>query len=401
MLSQNTSKILPRSIASLKNLKEFWNTLPQNKRPKKIKGKFFKENIDVMLSTISQKLINGKYEFKKLDFKPIPKGENSYRIICSPDISDRFVQRFILNKLTNPDRLKVGNNISYGSLKGRGVHAAVEQAMVFRKQFSWALKTDISSFFDKINRNQLIEVLNRKLRRSSLFPLLKLVISCEIKDAKTKEHREILKNSGIKTGNGLRQGMPLSPFLSNFFLMSFDKTIIRKSFKAIRYVDDIIVFCNSEKECKNIEKIITMELKKLQLSIPSLIEAKSKTQMIKPHDPVIFLGFEIYKSNNGMYLKKIPKKTITRCLDDLEKYSDYKKSLEAGLTFITLFRRLDSKLKGYESAFKGASNLKEFLDFFKRDVDKLKKRLIDDMFGIEIFSLLSKEKKKFLGFETI
>ncbi len=57
--------------------------------------------------------------------------------------------------------------------------------------------------------------------------------------------------------------MPLSPYLSNVFLGNFDKVLERNSLQAIRYVDDIVVFCSSENECKNNKNLIEVELKKI------------------------------------------------------------------------------------------------------------------------------------------
>ncbi|WP_304199413.1 hypothetical protein [Flavobacterium alvei] len=53
--------------------------------------------------------------------------------------------------------------------------------------------------------------------------VLKQVINCEV-NSNNRDKRK-LEKSGIIVGKGLRQGMPLSPFLSNVFLKKFDGKI--------------------------------------------------------------------------------------------------------------------------------------------------------------------------------
>src|SRR5208282_4605265 len=122
--------------------------------------------------------------------------------------------------------------------------------------------------------------------------------------------KAIIASSGIQRGKGLRQGMPLSPLLSNLVLCNFDKKISRQGIRVVRYVDDLIVLANSEDECRAAKEIIEKELKKVEMSIPDLGGIKSKTEIKSPAEPVIFLGLEIYRQNNGRYAKKIPAEAI-------------------------------------------------------------------------------------------
>jgi hypothetical protein len=48
---------------------------------------------------------------------------------------------------------------------------------------------------------------------------------------------------------GLRQGMPVSPMLSNLLLKRFDEGLDKQGIVAVRYADDIAVFARSREEC--------------------------------------------------------------------------------------------------------------------------------------------------------
>lgn len=59
--------------------------------------------------------------------------------------------------------------------------------------------------------------------------------------------------------------------------------------------------------CLEAQKYIKQELKKLELSIPSLEEVNSKTTVHSPVESVVFLGVEIYKQGES-YNKKFQKR---------------------------------------------------------------------------------------------
>ncbi|KVD38210.1 hypothetical protein WI84_12970 [Burkholderia ubonensis] len=119
-------------------------------------------------------------------------------------LSDRYADRF-------------ANKISYGFVKDRGVKKAVHDACEIRAKYGWVYKTDITSFFDSIDRLHLERALKAVIRERSLHPLLVQAIGCEIFATKGSVAKRI-NRLGIKAGRGVRQGMQLSPFFSNIML---------------------------------------------------------------------------------------------------------------------------------------------------------------------------------------
>ena len=174
----------------------------------------------------------------------IPKPNGKFRLICVPTIEDRIVQRALLLVLNQYYHKKFDNGISYGFISQKTVKDAALQACMLRKTHQWVYKTDISAFFDNIDREKLIEKIKSFIKHRSLHKLLFLAVSREVQTTSLAQEKRI-KKLGIQRGLGIRQGMPLSPFFANLFLESFDNEIKATGLKAVRYADDLIFFCKN------------------------------------------------------------------------------------------------------------------------------------------------------------
>ncbi len=112
-------------------------------------------------------------------------------------------------------------------------------------------------------------------------------------------------------GKGIPQGLPISAFLANLYLLDFDIKVLRKvqSFGGLyrRYSDDIIVLCPEEAK-DEIKKYLTDEIKnKYYLEIndekteTSIFREAEDGSIINLEKPLRYLGFEL--NENGIYLK--------------------------------------------------------------------------------------------------
>ena len=93
---------------------------------------------------------------------------------------------------------------------------------------------------------------------------------------------------------GVPQGGPLSPILSNIYLDKLDKELESRGLRFIRYADDFDIFVKSRKSAKRVkESIIWWLERKLFLEV-----SEEKTVITKPNGSE-FLGFTYWKNKDN------------------------------------------------------------------------------------------------------
>ncbi|SFJ98198.1 reverse transcriptase domain-containing protein [Methylophaga sulfidovorans] len=356
----------------------------------------FDDDKDNYISLLSEKIRSGTYTPMLLRAAPIPKPNNKYRIICIPTVKDRFVQRCILRFLNNHDQT-LANKISYGFINGysKAVECAVTKAKSLRQSQSWAYKADISAFFDNIQRAEIENLIRKKVKYRSLHNLIIKFVHTEIQA--DGNLARIIHQQGISRGLGLRQGMPLSPYLANLYLKNFDDAVIKKNIKMIRYADDLIAFANNKDSCHQIHDFCKQELRKVFLDIHD-IDLKSKTIIAAPEQDIEFLGLSICPSNSG-YEIPISQQQLGKIKTKLYELTDMNYCLKNGINLTNIMSKLESKKIGYMDAYDSAQNKSQLHDL----LDNSYRQIIGQIFfklGINIDKLPS-QAKKFLGLHLI
>ena len=362
-----------------------------------VSAKTFKANHQNYISELAKDIRTGSYHQNLLRLALIPKGMNSHRPVCIPTIRDRIVQRTINCYLMGPTvNLGMSQQVSYGSLKGHGsANDAIKMAIAKRKKKRFIVKTDISKFFDEIDRNDLIEMLGSiRMSPSLISPLIEIIGS----EVKTKNHFEIerYKKSGLQKNFGLRQGMPLSPLLASIYLRDFDKTTLKQNCSFLRYADDLIIFGKTKAEAIRGFEIVREGLNNLGLQIPAL--GNGKSELREPRQSVEYLGQEIvYNQKTDSYYMRIPQNSIDRILNVISGI-DLAKSIHEKETLSTVFRKLDSRYSSYDAYFSEATNLGIFKKRVSDEVRRTKKKIFLELFGPAALDLKPNEKR-FLGWD--
>ncbi len=351
-----------KQIATHSALGEAWNKVSRGKMGKLSadrKGNdghslvTFSRRVDDELAVIGRRLAQGTYKFSALDPYFIPKNDGKFRVIAVPTVGDRVVQRAVLDAITKRQQWMV-NAVSYGFVAEGGVERAASQAVKLRKIKPWVFKTDITKFFDQVNRSLLAERLSRLVKQRSVHPLLLAATECEIAPRRPG-HVDRLKKLGILEGRGVRQGMPLSPFFANLFLADLDRLCVQRGLSVLRYADDLICFATSEAEAKNYEEFFTENLAKLHLSIPQLTDG-TKTAIYEPDATAEFLGVELAPKGHGEYEIRVGKKQFEAIKDRLYTLSSLAELRRRDLDITRLGNSLAARRAAYAAAYDHCSN---------------------------------------------
>jgi hypothetical protein len=330
-----------------------------------------------------------------------PKKDGGHRIICVPTVEDRLVQFSILSEIR--DKLKARgllNEVSYGltAHASRTVQDARGRATYLREAGGFVYKTDIQKFFDRIPRETLKAELRRVIADRSLHTILESFVDVEIGDGFAPNWQQIVDAAGIKIGEGVRQGMPLSPYFAGIILQKLDKDLERRNFPVIRYVDDIIGFFRSQGECENFDKYLRDKLGELQLTLGSIGEPKSKTIIYQPDESADFLGMEMKFDINGRCLLSVGEKTIEGIEANFAAMANIEHLLQKKLTLPNLGARIQAMERGYIAAYHGAENMSELKQRIHGASESIVENVLEEIFGAAVERLTPKQKR-FLGID--
>ncbi|HEL2364135.1 TPA: group II intron reverse transcriptase/maturase, partial [Streptococcus suis] len=145
-----------------------------------------------------------------------------------PTVIDRFIQQAIaqvLNKELDPSFSRQ----SYGFRPNKRGHDAVRQAKRYIKEgYRWVVDIDLEKFFDKVNHDRLMRILNHRIKDPKVLQLIRRYLQSGVME------------KGLVSPNteGTPQGGPLSPLLSNIVLDELDKELEKRGLRFVRYADD-------------------------------------------------------------------------------------------------------------------------------------------------------------------
>ncbi len=347
------------------------------------------------LKRLSYELTQRLFRFRALQAHRIPKSNGKIRIICVPTVYDRVVQRALLEYLTVQYKNKFENEVSYGFVRDRTVKKAVDTACNCRRLRRWVYKTDIESFFDRIERAHLCAQISRYIREKSLRNLLFDAVDCEVDDSRRSIRTE-LKKQNIHKGKGVRQGMPLSPFFANLVLKDFDAAITAHGLSAIRYADDLIFFATSKEQCLSIHEFCRKELLKLGHTIPDYEpNTNSKTEIFAPDETADFLGLGITPQGSG-YVAKVTSKQLAKIREQLLMLSSPKELVTRGIRLANFDQALTNRVNGYLHAYEDCANAVQVANELSSVSERVRRIIYRDHLKID-FNSISSEARAFIG----
>ncbi|HQB62056.1 MAG TPA: CRISPR-associated endonuclease Cas1, partial [Spirochaetota bacterium] len=244
--------------------------------------KKFKQKGAKWIEKISKE-ISPDYETKEIKRAYIPKKDNEkeYREIILYNLGDRVIHKAIALQI-NDTIERILSTISFAYRRGLDSKKALRSLQKEMEEgYNIAVKADIDDFFGSINCKTLVFLLE------GLFPFEPLV----------RLINKILSDSHKLGINGISQGSPLSPILSNIYLDRFDRVVTDAGLRMIRYCDDFVVLLAKDSDEKEGIKKIEKFLERFELKLK-----REKIEITKSGGVINFLGHTV--SNKVLKLKE-------------------------------------------------------------------------------------------------
>ena len=305
VLAMQTYRNLYNKLCTFENLHLAFKKARRNKR--------FNPHVSEFEFNLENELLQLKHELEIMTYQPRPLKQfvirdPKTRLISASHFRDRVVHHALCN-IIEPIFDKTFISDSYANRKSKGTLAAVLKFDEYKRKvsrngkllpetnnnnmvFGYALKADIRHYFDSVDHEVMMQIIERKIKDKKVLWLM----------------RKILDNHNCKVaGKGMPIGNLTSQFLANVYLNELDY-FVKHKLKAryyIRYVDDFVILHSSRERLEIYKGKISDFLKTIKLELHP-----EKSKVVSLHAGVKLLGFRVF------YEYKLLKKSNIRKMEN-------------------------------------------------------------------------------------
>ena len=344
-------------------LAEAWRRVKRNKGSGGVDGQTIEKIVQEygesrFLNEIYLQLKGKKYHPSPVRRTFIPKADGKQRPHSIPTIKDRVVQmatKMVIEPIFEADF----KDCSFGFRPKRNAHQAIAQIRRASKSTSWVVDVDIKGYFDNINQDKLMRLVEARISDKRVLKLIRKWLEAGVMEDDQFHDTEM----------GTPQGGVISPLLANIYLNYMD-TIWEKKFahlgKLVRYADDFVIMCRTKAEAMESIRVVKAIMQKLDLTL-----SKEKSKLVNTWDGLEgfdFLGFHhrkfphLEKGGKTIYvLSHIPsRKAMKKMRESVKTFTEPRSKLFWKLD--DLVKGLNRRLQGFKNYYQLSPMSKEWLN---------------------------------------
>jgi RNA-directed DNA polymerase len=312
----------------------------------------YSKDLEANLQKLEDEIARGGWRPKPSREVLIPKANGGTRPLAIGCLEDKIVQT-LGAKILEAIYENSFHRHSYGFRPKRNTHQAIARlykVMQERGESCVVVEMDIEKFFNSMNHEKLIEILELRIQDGHFLRLIKRMLRNSI----LSEEGEIRKNE-----RGTPQGAPISPILANIYLHAcldtwFDENWSQHA-EMVRYADDAVFVFTDMKKAEVFKTRLSERFDqdfglKMNDDKSGIVNFNQKS----PQGEIQFLGFNFYWGHKSSHCSKklLKVKTAPKKLGkSIEAFGDWIKATRSRLTLDRIWLQTAQKLRGHYSYY--------------------------------------------------
>ena len=224
------------------------------------------QDLEARLSDLHGRIHRGAYRAQPSRRVWIPKADGKQRPLGVAALEDKIAQYAVgrvLNQIWEEDFL----GFSYGFRPGRGQHDALDALWVgiVRQRVNWIIDLDIRSFFDKLQHDWLVQLVEHRIGDKRIVRLIQKWLKAGVME----------QGQWSETKEGSPQGAVISPVLANLYLHyaldlwveAWRKKLAHGEVIAVRFADDAVLGFEHREEAERFLEQLRERLRKFGLEL--------------------------------------------------------------------------------------------------------------------------------------
>jgi len=245
-------------------LAEAWRLVKSNRGAAGIDGETLsmieQGGVEEYLLELQQRLRSGRYWPQPVKRRYIPKPDGTRRPLGIPTVRDRVVQaaaKLVVEPIFEADF----KDCSHGFRpKKSATHALETIRLVGGRGHRYVVEMDIKAFFDSIDHEKLMKLVERRISDPKVKKLLRQWLKAGVMEEGVVRDTEL----------GSPPGGVISPLLANIYLNALDgiwERQCRHLGVLVRYADDAVVLCRTRADAEETLRRLGIIMERLSLKL--------------------------------------------------------------------------------------------------------------------------------------